>query len=540
MKSAAPALVVCGHLLSCLGFATPTAVLAEPNQAAPLEVKDRYFLVDPRLRAKPPEPDLLRVTIHGDYQARATRLGSSRLPTYQYPDYRDEVGQSYRFEHVMRITPELHYGQSFAVRTEVDVPSGFMLGNETDHLRMDYGPYHYRQPMRLVPRLGYVDVALPHGQLTIGQQAAHFGTGMVIADGNQRLLFGDSQPGTIVERVMLKAHPFGSNSPYELAVMADLVYSDRHVRLTRGDLATRFGVGASYLPESHDTLALLITAEQLRPHPWDREGVVPGREQSVTFDGTGRFFFTIPGRQALGFVEGQAALVLGESELVPEGVAAPARIERFGGLLRVGAVSLTGQGRRRWGRWSLAMEWGYASGDGDPSDNVDRRFSMSAERQVGLVLFNEVLRFRTARAAVALRDSRHPNPRDFNASTLLATGGGVSQSTYLGPQVLFRVLPNLDLRAAALVAQATSDLVDPASYLARGATINYDGGDPGSRDLGVEFDFGTEFRYPLDHGLSVSLGAEAGLLLPGDAFDTADHESLPPLGLVRGRFGFYY
>jgi len=540
MRSAAPALLVGAHLLSLLGFAAPVEVRAEPAESDSLEVKDRYFLVDPRLRAKPPEPDLLRVTIHGDYQARATRLGSSRLPTYQYPDYRDEVGQSYRFEHVMRITPELHYGENVAVRTEVDVPSGFMLGNETDHLRMDYGPYHYRQPMRLVPRLGYVAFALPNGQLTIGQQAAHFGTGMVVADGDHRLLFGDSQPGTIVERVMLKVRPRGPSSPYEFAVMTDLVYSDRHVRLTRGDLAARLGVGASYLPNSHDALALLITAEQLRPHPWEREGLTPGRERSVTFDGTGRVFFPIPGRQALGFVEGEAALVVGESELVPEGVEEPARIERFGGLLRIGAVSLTGHGSRRWGRWSLALEWGYASGDGDPSDNVDRRFSMSAERQVGLVLFNEVLRFRTARAAVALRDSRHPNPRDFNASTLLATGGGVSQSTYLGPQVLFRVLPNLDLRAQALVAQATSELVDPAAYLGRGSAVNYDGGDPSARDLGLELDVGTEYRHPLDHGWSVSLGAEAGLLLPGDAFDTAERESLPPLGLVRGRFGFYY
>jgi hypothetical protein len=238
--------------------------------------------------------------------------------------------------------------------------------------------------------------------------------------------------------------------------------------------------------------------------------------------------------------ESEVAAVLGSTDIAPE-VLAPrnARVERFGALARLGAVATRGAGQRRWGKWGIMLEWGYASGDADPGDGVDRRFVTNPARRVGLILFDEVLRWKTARAQAALADQR-TGQRPMAAAATLPTAGGVSGATYLALQWLYRPLPNLDLRASTLLAQSTSDVVDPARLLAKGQWTNFDGGDPSHRDLGVELDLATELRQPLDNGLGMSLGAEGGVLFPGRAFAAGNDTTMTTQALVRARFGFYF
>ena len=59
------------------------------------------------------------------------------------------------------------------------------------------------------------------------------------------------------------------------------------------------------------------------------------------------------------------------------------------------------EGRTRWGDFVAELEWGYASGDADPTDGVTRRFTMDPNHNVGLVLY-PLSAFRAANAA-ALR-----------------------------------------------------------------------------------------------------------------------------------------
>jgi hypothetical protein len=95
------------------------------------------------------------------------------------------------------------------------------------------------------------------------------------------------------------------------------------------------------------------------------------------------------------------------------------------------------------------------------------------------------------------------------------------------------------VRGSFLVAQSTGDFVDPVRMRLTGECKNYDGGDCHARDLGVEFDAGIEYRQPLEGGTATSLGAQAGILVPGHAFDDAAHNKLRNQAVVIGRFGFY-
>jgi hypothetical protein len=103
-----------------------------------------------------------------------------------------------------------------------------------------------------------------------------------------------------------------------------------------------------------------------------------------------------------------------------------------------------------------------------------------------------------------------------------------------------RPVPELDLKAAALIAQTTADFVDPVAVGTRGRFRNYDGGDSRSHDLGVELDGGVEYRLPLDYGLTLELGTQAGVFFPGNAFVDATGQRMPTQYLAMLRLGLQY
>jgi hypothetical protein len=91
-----------------------------------------------------------------------------------------------------------------------------------------------------------------------------------------------------------------------------------------------------------------------------------------------------------------------------------------------------------------------------------------------------------------------------------------------------------------LVAQTTSDFVDPSVARAEGRYVNYDGGSPTSHDLGLELDTGVEYRLRVAHGATVALGAQGGILLPGNAFADASGNRMQTQYLGVGRVGLLY
>jgi hypothetical protein len=96
------------------------------------------------------------------------------------------------------------------------------------------------------------------------------------------------------------------------------------------------------------------------------------------------------------------------------------------------------------------------------------------------------------------------------------------------------------LKAGAVIAGTTADLVDPYRVATQGAYVNYRGGDARRHDLGLELDGGFEFRIKLDRALRVQLGAQAGVLFPGGAFADASGSIMSAPYMVMGRAGMQF
>jgi hypothetical protein len=182
---------------------------------------------------------------------------------------------------------------------------------------------------------------------------------------------------------------------------------------------------------------------------------------------------------------------------------------------------------------------GWASGDSNPFDGTLHRFRFEPNYNVGLILFDQVLAFKTARASNIGQDPslvQRPSP----GVEQLPSNGGIFGTTYVYPTLVFRPVRPLDLKLAALIAATTSDFVDPVQAGTSGRFVNYDGGDPESHDLGLELDGGVEYRLGLDYGLTLELGAQGGVLFPGNAFADQNGERMPTQYLAMGRLGLQY
>jgi hypothetical protein len=123
---------------------------------------------------------------------------------------------------------------------------------------------------------------------------------------------------------------------------------------------------------------------------------------------------------------------------------------------------------------------------------------------------------------------------------LLPSNGGVFGAEYVNPTVIVRPRRWLDLKAGAVVAQTTADLVDPYRVATEGAYVNYRGGDAKRHDLGVELDAGVEARASLAYGFRLQVGAQAGVLFPGGALADAAGAGMktPWLSLLRAGIQF--
>lgn len=178
---------------------------------------------------------------------------------------------------------------------------------------------------------------------------------------------------------------------------------------------------------------------------------------------------------------------------------------------------------------TLRLEWAYAKGDADP--RTDSELSISSwprDTNLGLMLFEHVVAFQSARAAAAgiqvLRDADAPS----FPLTEIATDGRVTNVNALFPQVFWDVLPSLRLKAGVLLAWSDEPVIDPIQSLLNldgveidDDLVNYNGGKPGSY-WGTEVDLGIEFRY--EQFFTAVL--EAGVLFPGSALEDENGEAV--------------
>jgi hypothetical protein len=314
----------------------------------------------------------------------------------------------------------------------------------------------------------------------------------------------------------------------------DLAFQEERLSLLDDDRKWRVGLSARYAPSRRAHLAVLARYEALQAR-----GALGGA-RSFLFDASGAFRGALPGRAGELFGAYEAAYRVGD-------VSEPTAFAQSEGqhaltalafATRVGVALERVQDHQRYAYIVVSIEWGMASGDADPTDDEQHRFVMNPNHGVGLLLFSELLRFKTSRAQALLQT---PEPAAANARSWgLATRGGAAGASYLNPVVVVRPMPDLSLKVGAVVASATTDVVDPARLAVLGQRRNYDGGSVAGRSLGSELDLGAELRIPLDPPMELRLSVEAGVAFPGSAFDDASGNGLGTQALTTAGLGLTF
>jgi len=545
-----------------------TTASARPAQAAePGAFSDRLVLETGRLEVPAPDPRLGQLGLHGEYQMRL--VGQTELPLT--PPAREAtarasvLGQELALHHWLRLKPRFDYEDVASVVGELEV-RGLAAGDTTRFVEAARDPWDQRDAFEIRPRQLYVEVRSPIGLFRIGQQAWSWGLGLVANGGDTPSLFGDYRRGDLVERLLFATKPFGKEHPFVVALAGDIVFEDDTADLSEDELATQAVLALAW----RETSGELGVYGAVRHHERDQAAIAPTNrfDEDLTayvLDVAGKFHGRIPGARAYGYGAFEGALVVGDTSFVRNAWASqidPSRagetredIVQLGGAARLGIVHLSREpqddrlgngffdagpaGGAPFGDLVGEIEIGWASGDADPEDGTSRRFVMDANHNVGLVLFDQVLAWKSARAASIAQDPRVVG-RSPPGVDLLPSNGGVFGATYLNPRFIGRPVHFVDLKAGVVVAQATSDVVDPYRFGALGSARNWDGGPPARRDLGVELDAGLDVRIPVGHAMMAQVGFEGGVFFPGGAFDDAIGRSLPTQALGQGELGLQF
>lgn len=539
-------------LLSIAACLVASAGAAQSPPGAPPDARppvsdgfdERLVLETARLHAPAPTEDRASFSIHGEVQLRFRALSDLRLQPPITDPGASTLGQSYYLYGWARYRPTFLYGDNLQIVGELDAPRGIIAGDTTRYTSAAVDPFDERRWYGIYPRKLYLQYLTPIGLFRVGHQTSHWGMGILANDGDHPRLFGDYRRGSIVERLLFATRPFGAEHPLQVAVGGDLVFDDRNAQLVEGDRAVQV-IGAVRWQEPHfelgvygvfrDQMRAQSSVDQLTPFT---EGLRVG-----VVDVAGRFEAPLPGADTFVFGRFEGAFIGGNTTYVRDvdhtHRGTSEAIRAFGGAAALGAVHHREEGARRWGQLVASIEWGYASGDADPADGVTRRFSFDQNHKVGLVLFDHVMRWKTARSATIAQDPGIVN-RAAPGLQFLSSEGAVQGATYLYPTIVVRPRHWLDLKAGVVIAQTTADFVDPFQFGALGNYANFEGGDESRHDLGVELDLGVDGRIELGEHAVVQVGAEGGVLFPGGAFDDAVGNRLPAQFLLNTRTGLQF
>ena len=397
----------------------------------------------------------------------------------------------------------------------------------------------------LTLRHAYGEVWTPVGLLRVGRQPVREGTTLLSADGEGRAnRFGSAGSGDQVDRIQLVTHPL-------LPLRAEAQQDDRGLSITShydvlhagtgrpgSGALQRAGGGARYLV-LRPTLEQTFDAQAHGTVTWGRD--------DDTVVGVLDTILTLSVYELSVGLEG--AYVTGRSREPSRALAAATglpsaeqRIEQWG------ARFVARWDERRWGAY---LELDFASGDDDPDPTSPAtRFAFARDANVGLLLFERVLAFETARSAAAAAakvdaGSNLPfapvgdtSPAADVAASSIRTEGAFTNAIAFFPQLDLRPRDDLLLRTGVLLAWTPEGDVDPVESLesraAGGANVNFRGGAPGFL-YGTELDGRATWSYR-EHFFA---DLEGALLFPGDALENAAGRA-DTAGLVQGRVTFVF
>ncbi|MEM6294483.1 MAG: hypothetical protein AAGA54_24635, partial [Myxococcota bacterium] len=288
----------------------------------------------------------------------------------------------------IRWNPKLEVRKNFRVVGMLDLANGRWApsGSEDPVIDeiIDRGHPPDRADLTIIdPRELYIEARLPFALIRFGQQAFTWGQGMLANDGNNvdrfgDMRFGDDGPGDIYERLLIVTKPFayraGNIKHLAIGVGGDLVFRDERSVLTEGDITGQ---------------ALLIVRWQPddEPSTW-LGGYAVYRNQTTADDGdvyandddleVGAFNLAGQGTawmrddfQLIGAFE--STLITGRTTI--------ARDENgTHKVLQGGAVARGFLGNHK--TWLVGGDFGYASGDPNPTDRWINNFTFDSGHTV--------------------------------------------------------------------------------------------------------------------------------------------------------------
>jgi len=525
---------------------------------------DRFILESARATPLPLDPDFLVFSFHGEYELRfraqtdlplqAPVRGAIAPSDGSEPKDPGLLGENAYLYHWLRLWGRVVFRDDLVLVGQIDAPRGFIAGEKTQFVGAARDANDTENWFDVHPREFYLEWRSPIGVFRVGQQTSHWGEGILANDGNHPQMFGDTMRGNLVERLLFATTPMGKDTPLVIAAAGDLVFEDNTADILgdsptqpTGDLAGQAVLAVAWREDIGEIGVYGVYRHQER----QLTSVLQDYDESMdvgVVDVAGKIRAKVPGTSAYAYLQAEASTIFGRSsylrsayvnQVTPGDDLEDESILSFGSSATLGFVHVSNGAPERFGDIVAELEWGFASGDADPYDGATHRFTFDTSHNVGLVLFDQVMGWKTARAATIAQDDRLVG-RASPGLQFLPSQGGVFGSTYLNPRVLLRPVRQVDVKLGMVLAQTTADFVDPYHAGALGEYRNYDGGDPTSHDLGLELDAGVDGRIPIERTVALELGVEGGVLFPGHAFDAADGQTLPKQMLLNTKLGLQF
>ncbi len=396
------------------------------------------------------------------------------------------------------------------------------------------------------------EVMLPVGLLRIGRQPAASGPGIGLHDGSRTNRWGVSRYSATADRILFATkvsevyRMIRDGAAYE----TDRAMDDGVFLVGAEDLAVEDdpSYGGDDLKQGVGMLQVRVKEPRLFGmdwHPFLFQVAVGGRfgEQFKTS------VYSIPVSLEFGLgplrFQGELVAIYGQTQEISQGMAALREADEAKRVIR--DQTIQGMGARaildvEMGPVTGTLEFDYAQGDSDPRDETPlTSFSFARDANVGLLLFEHVLAFETARsAAVGIQNLQHMGVSSFPL-TEIASDGRVQNAIVFFPQLLVKPVSSLGIRGGVMFAWADAPVTDPIMTLLNedgeqiaDDAVNWHGGKP-AKYYGTEFDLQVEWTFR-EHFIWTVEGAA---LLPGAALQDESGDAVPSF-LLESRFTFLF
>lgn len=499
------------------------------------------------------------IRMNAEYRAVATAI----TPVSLGQDYNKKMSW---FEHRLRVDAMADYKDVVRVVTSVDALEGVLWGdngsfggtpaatsglnanvinvNSTRLCTVNYDPSRPAEPTAyrtglcdaapIFMRRLYGELLTPIGLLRVGRQPFTLGAGVAVNDGDgRRNRFGISYRGNTADRILFATKPLegfktaGRRNKSEseglfLILTYDKLVQDEPQKFK--DDAQEFNTALRWLVPEHKKVRD-VEARFTHTHRWDRL-------YGTTIDAFGGRFMAKMGDFSAGI---DGAVVTGKTREVSEAFRLinndPVSSQT---IKQLGARAVVRYDRKYF---TAYLEGDYASGDSDPKPrSALTQYKFAEDSNVGLLLFEHVLAYQTARtaaAATALFQSLGSPTIPVDA---IATRGSFTNAVAFFPQFDIRPIKNVMFRGGVLLAWAPSKVNDPIASQQRkdGQLENFVGGKPG-QFYGTELDARIQWRF-VEH---FAFDLEGAILFPGSALQNLDGYATRSV-FVQGRTTFFF